>query len=186
MSSTSYEEQRLDERQFKKEKNTMSAHGANLFPVFSEQGLEPTDLHGVAVEQDPATQTLRGRDFLTTAPPAMTWRDPASLQEQTDAAFRVVALATNPRLTLAVEARERAARVAKEWRQTVTQLREAVSNLQNLCQRGSVTSEDSALGSRSQRLLALNEQYNEAVAEHSAACEELQAATAAVDSLVGA
>jgi hypothetical protein len=184
MSSTPYEEQRLDERQFKKEKNTMSAHGANLFPVFSEQGLEPTDLHGVAVEQDPATQTLRGRDFLTTAPPALSWRDPAQEQERMDAAVLTAIRTANPRLATATAVRDRARAVVKQWTDAVGTLAEAVSSLRNLCQRQSVTYEDSVGPPRTQRLAALTEQLEEARAELQAAGEELAVADAKVNALV--
>jgi hypothetical protein len=174
----------LDERQFKKEKNTMSAHGANLFPVFSEQGLEPTDLHGVAVEQDPATQTLRGRDFLTTAQPSMIWNDPAAEQQRRDAAVLTAIRTMNPERARLVEKRDQAARVVSQWRDAVGTLNEAVSSLRNLCQRQSVTYEDTVGLPREQRLAALIEQLEEARAELQAAGEELAAAEYAVEALV--
>jgi hypothetical protein len=170
------------------EEKSMSAHGANLFPVFSEQGLEPTDLHGVAVEQDPATQTLRGRDFLTTAPPALSWRDPALELQRADEAFLLAARTANPKLAAATAARDRARATVGQWRDAVGTLSEAVGNLQNLCKRasspGCVTYEDSTPGSRSQRLRSLQEQLEEAQAELAAAREELATAEYAVEALV--
>jgi len=162
----------------------MSAHGANLFPVFSEQGLEPTDLHGVAVEQDPATQTLRGRDFLTTAPPAMIWRDPAAEQQRMEEAFHFAAMNANPKLSTATAVRDRARAVVKQWTDAVSTLAEAVSNLRNLCARTSVTHEDSVPGGRRARLAVLSEELENARAELAAAHEELAVADGAVDVLV--
>jgi hypothetical protein len=147
----------------------------NAFPVFGARGLE-----GDLVKDTPTSPTLP-----QTLRPSMEYSDPARSAAELDARFHAAAMVAQPELTAAVDAKRLAESAVQQWTQVCREQWAAVTRLQDLTLRGSLSLqyEDDEPGSRESRLRAATATLRESQQELEAAQAELAATKQKIKSL---